>query len=164
MSWSTERWWRCHPLGVHGQITFRAGYLLGQYVEPRHLGVIFAAETGVILGSSPPVVRAPDLAFIASGRLTEAGIPDGYVPIAPDFVVEVVSPHDSASDVQSRIDTWLRAGVKVAWVIYPASQAVLVYRGMDRIERRSGDEELGAESAIPGFRCKAGDLFPGGAS
>lgn len=70
----------------------------------------------------------------------------------------------TARDVQSRIDTWLRAGVKVAWVIYPASQAVLVYRGMDRIERRSGDEELGAESAIPGFRCKAGDLFPGGAS
>lgn len=54
--------------------------------------------------------------------------------------------------------------MKVAWAVYPTSQVIFIYRGLDRIERRSGDEEVDAEGAVPGFRCKASDLFPGGAS
>jgi Uma2 family endonuclease len=74
-------------------------------------------------------------------------------------VVEVVSPNDTAADVQDRVDDWLRAGTVVVWVVYPSSHSVLVWRGLDRVERRSKDDDLDAEPALPGFVCKVRDLF-----
>jgi len=79
--------------------------------------------------------------------------------LAPDFVVEVVSPNDTARDVEERIDTWLQFGTLVAWALYPP-RTVYIYRGLDRVERRSADDELDAEPTLPGFRCRVSDLFP----
>lgn len=97
------------PGGVHGEISLEAGALLRNYVRPRNLGVVYTAETGFILRRDPDLVRAPDVAFVDRNRLPRGRSLEGYVPVAPDVVVEVVSPHDGASDVQSRIDTWLQA-------------------------------------------------------
>lgn len=148
------------PGGVHGETSLEAGAILRNYVRPKNLGVVYAAETGFIVRREPQLVRAPDVAFVARERLPEGRSPEGYVPLAPDFVVEVVSPNDSAKDVQARIDTWLKAGVKNLWAVYPATRVVMIHRGLDRIDRKSGDEELDAEPAVPGFRCKVSDLFP----
>jgi Uma2 family endonuclease len=148
------------PGGEHGEAAMEAGALIRNFVRPRNLGRVYAAETGFRLQSSPDLVRAPDVAFVARGRLPAGRSPQGYLPLAPDFVVEVVSPNDTASEVLTRVSEWLQAGTAVVWAVYPSNVTTLIFRGLDRIERRSADEELDAEPVLPGFRCKVRDLFP----
>lgn len=151
------------PGGEHGETTFEIGGVIRDFVRPRHLGRLYAAETGFLIQRSPDKVRAPDVAFVSRDRLPEGHSPPGYVPLAPDFVVEVVSPNDAAQDVQARVDDWLKAGTQIVWTVYPGIRTVLVFRGPGQIDRKSADdEELDAEPVLPGFRCKVRDLFPEG--
>jgi Uma2 family endonuclease len=149
------------PGGVHGEVSYDAGFVIGQFVRPRRLGVVYAAETGFLLRRNPDRVRAPDAAFVARGRLPDGRSPQGWIPLAPDFAVEVVSLNDTAAEVQDRVDDWLRAGTQVVWVLYPSNGSALIFRGLDRIERRFGDDDLDAEPVLPGFRCKLSELFVG---
>ncbi|HUX85740.1 MAG TPA: Uma2 family endonuclease [Chloroflexota bacterium] len=145
--------------GRHGKIAFQIGVVIDAFTRPRNLGTIFAAETGFMLHRSPDLVRAPDIAFVTGNRLPVEDVPDGFIELAPDFVVEVVSPSDTANAVQTRIDDWLRAGTAIVWTVYPASQTVFIHRGLDHIERRSVDDELDAEPVLPGFRVRVNEVF-----
>jgi Uma2 family endonuclease len=147
------------PGAEHGGISFQVGLIVGNFVRQRHLGRLYASETGFLIRRSPDRVRATDLAFVASSRLAAGPNPSGYLAIAPDFVAEVVSSGDTALEVQQRVDDWLRAGTAVVWVVYSSSRAVLIWRGLDRADRRANDQELDAEPALPGFRCHVRDLF-----
>jgi len=69
------------------------------------MGVVLV-ESGFILHRSPDTVRRPDLSFVASGRLPAAGVPASFVPLAPDFSVEIWSPDDreAAEKVANYLD------------------------------------------------------------
>ncbi|HLF97622.1 MAG TPA: Uma2 family endonuclease, partial [Methylococcaceae bacterium] len=74
------------PAGAnHGNLAMAVALSLGNFVRERHLGRVFAAETGFILARDPDTVRAPDVAFIRQDRLEQTGIPTGYWPGAPDL-------------------------------------------------------------------------------
>jgi len=149
------------PAGAeHGSIAHRISRILGNYVDGHGLGEMYAAETGFLILHSPDTVRAPDISFVSSERIPGGHNPKGYLELAPDFVAEVVSPNDTAREVQQRIDDWLRAGTSVVMVVYPESKTVFLWRGLNVVERRSGDEEVSLEPAIPGFRCRVAELFP----
>lgn len=83
--------------GEHGRIAMKIGRLLGNHVAARQSGEVFAAETGFLLSQDPDTVRAPDVAFVNARAFTELQDTSGYLPLAPDLVVEVVSPNDSSS-------------------------------------------------------------------
>lgn len=106
--------------GRHGRVAIRLGGRLNSYVDEHNLGEVFAAETGFRLSKDPDTVRAPDVAFVARGRLPEEGLPAGYPEIAPDLVVEVLSPSDAA------VEDWLEAGVKLVWVVYPDTAPLMM--------------------------------------
>ena len=69
-------------------------------------------KQGFVLGRGPDTVRAPDVAFISSDRLQSEEIPDSFIEMAPDLVVEVVSPGDSRREVEEKVEDWLQAGVQ----------------------------------------------------
>src|SRR5438132_2050369 len=81
--------------GPHGWAGAWASGNLFLFVADGGLGHPFMAETGFLLRRDPDRVRAPDFAFIRADRLPEDGPPPGYVSIAPDLVLEVVSPGDT---------------------------------------------------------------------
>ena len=114
--------------GRHGQVAHRVGLVIGNHVLDRNLGRMFAAETGFLLQRDPDTVRAPDAAFVAGDRLGTGLIPAGFLEMAPDLAVEVVSPGDSASAVQARVDDWLAAGTRLVWVVDPETRSVIVHR------------------------------------
>src|SRR5437867_1883694 len=102
------------PAGYrHGKEAARTARIIGNYVAPRHLGDVLGAETGFLLRRNPDHVRAPDCAFVAAGRLPVGSDPTGYAELAPDFVVEVISPGDTATDVLEQIVDWLQCGTMV---------------------------------------------------
>jgi Uma2 family endonuclease len=130
-------------------------------VRANELGRVFGAETGFRIARDPDTVRAPDLAFVSHSRLPAGRSPDGYLDLAPDLVVEIVSPSDRAQDVQEKMQDWMQAGSRLGWLFYPARQPVAVYRSATEVHLLGPDDELDGGDVLPGFRCPVRDFFPG---
>lgn len=146
--------------GKHGFIALELGRLVATHVRENDLGYTTAAETGYILHQNPEgrdTVRAPDVGYVSKGRLPE-GLPDGYIPLAPDLAVEVVSPHDSASAVHDRVTDYLKHGTRLVWVFYPSSRSVTAHTPEGAFTLEAGDTLDGGE-VLPGFRLRGGDVF-----
>src|ERR1700737_3355645 len=110
----------------HGRIVMRLSVPLGQYVQEKRLGEVYAAETGFKLKSNPDTIRAPDLSFINQKRVEEVAETKGYWPGAPDLAVEVLSPDDTVSEVEQKVGDWLEAGASLVWVVSPKMRVVTV--------------------------------------
>lgn len=103
-------------------------------------------------------MRKPDVFFVRGGRLPE-GVPAGWVTVAPDLAVEVVSPGDLAESLEEKLEECLQAGVPVVWVIYPATRTAHVVRpGEPRLVLHDGDA-LTAPGVLPSFSVALRELF-----
>ncbi len=156
------------PAGaLHGRVAMALGALLHVYASQHRLGQVFAAETGFKIHVDPDTVRAPDIAFVAKERVPPAGVPRGYWELAPDLVVEVVSPNDpstssgcdSAADVQDKIEEWLNAGVRRVWVVYPDTQTIHICRSLKEVNVLKPGDRLDGEDVLPGFSCTVEEIF-----
>lgn len=151
------------PTGFeHGRFTGKLHILLGAHVLAHKLGDVLAAETGFVIARTPDgraTVRAPDVAFVAAGRVPDDADTRKYLELAPDLVAETLSPSDTAVEVEEKIASWLRAGVRAALVVNPASRTVTVHRPPSEIVRLTTQDELDLGDVIPGFRCRVSEIF-----
>lgn len=143
----------------HGMIVGRITRVLANHVEDASLGIIFGAETGFIIQREPDTVRAPDVAFVRADSIPVTGIPKEFWPGAPDLVVEVLSPDDSIRYVDEKVEMWLAAGTKLAWVVNPKWRTVTVYRSASDIETITEQDTLSGENVVPGFACPVAEMF-----
>jgi Uma2 family endonuclease len=107
----------------------------------------------------PNKVRKPDVSFIRADRLSVRDEPEGWATIAPDLVVEVISPNELFEAVAIKVNEYLAAGVPLVWVIDTATRKVYVYRREGRGEILADTDELSGEEIVNGFRCRVADLF-----
>src|SRR4051794_16223016 len=99
------------PAGYeHGELMVTISSVIRSHVRSRGLGRVLGGDPGVILGRDPDRLRAPNVCFVSAGRLPEGRAPKGFSDVVPDFVVEIVSPGDSATEVHNKIVEWLTAG------------------------------------------------------
>ena len=145
--------------GEHGAVVWNLSSLLGPHIKANDLGQGFGAETGFKIASDPDTVRAADIAFVRRERIPEAGIPKNFWELAPDLVVEVLSPGDTYSEVEEKVEDWLKAGVRAVWVLNSKRRSIAVYRSMKDVTRLSEDDELDGGDVVPGFRCKVSEIF-----
>ena len=145
--------------GRHGYAAMNFATFLNVHVQSNRLGRVFAAETGFIIQHDPDTVRAPDAAFVSHGLLNADEIPEGYIDLIPDLVVEVVSPNDHRREVREKVEEWLNAGVRLVWVLYPATRTAMVYRSLSDVTNLTEDDFLDGEDVVPGFSCRLGDVF-----
>ena len=146
------------PAGfTHGRIVMDLARRLADHVAADRLGQVYAAETGFTLARRPDTVRAPDIAFIAKERIPSPS-PAGFAELAPDLVVEVLSPDDRPGEVLAKVADWLRAGTRLVWVIDPARRLARVYRGDGSASSLGPDDALDGEDVVPGFRCRLGAI------
>jgi Uma2 family endonuclease len=146
--------------GEHGFIGGRASRRIGRFLDehPDVGGEICTSDTGFRLARNPDTVRAPDAAYVSAERLPMALV-RGYPEMAPDLVVEVVSPSDTASEVQAKVGEWLRAGSRLVWVLYPATRTAMTYQPDGAARVLHADDTLTGEPVLPGFACRVGELF-----
>ena len=141
------------PAGyTHGRVAMNVAVKLGVHVERTQAGQLFAAETGFTLARQPDTVRAPDVAFVRRERLLDPatrGLPD----LAPDLVVEVLSPDDRPGEVLAKVADWLSAGCPLVWVIDPDRRSARVYRADGSVAVLEADAALDGEDVLPGFTC-----------
>jgi Uma2 family endonuclease len=147
------------PAGyAHGRIAMNVAVKLGVHIERTNAGQLFAAETGFTLARHPDTVRAPDVAFVRRERLLEASTP-GFPDLAPDLVVEVLSPDDRPGDVLAKVADWLSAGCLLVWVIDPQRRSARVYRADGSETLLSANDALDGEELLPGFACPLRDVL-----
>src|SRR5665213_1372063 len=104
-------------------------------------------------------VRFPDVSLLSADRDAEAGVDPGFMPIPPDLAVEVLSPNDRVSDIYQKVTEYLKAGVKLVWLVNPYWRHVHIYRADGSVQLLTEPDEITGESVLPGFGCKVGAFF-----
>ena len=142
----------------HSRIASKLNSRLRIHVEPQDLGEVYGPDAGFRISSDPDTVRAPDVSYIAKGRLPDPE-PPGFWPVVPDLVAEVVSPGDTAVEVQDKVDEYLRAGVRLVWVLYPEARTIYAYDSLEAARVLHAEDTLTGGSVLPGFSCPVRDIF-----
>lgn len=136
--------------------------LLGYFIRSNKLGLVFQADCGYqIFAEDANRVRFADASFIRYGRLPEERPPQGHCRLAPDLLIEAVSPHDTAYEVEEKIAQWLGAGVQLVWVLYPETRRVQVHRADGSVTKLPPQGQLLGEDVVPGFQCQVAEVFQG---
>ncbi len=142
------------PLGRHGRISLEIGLLLRSFVDPRSLGDVFV-ESGFRLKKD--TVRSPNVSFIRAERSRTMN-PDQRFEGGPDLAVEVISPSESAADIEHKVRQYLSAGA-VVWIVYPRDRAVHVFESSGSARILAADDLLEAPSVLPGFSVRVSQIF-----
>lgn len=144
----------------HGIVWANLTTLLNEHVRKAGLGRVFT-ESSFELVELPRTVRAPDVAFVREERLHSGALSSPTLKLAPDLAAEILSPSETASRLDEKLDDYAASGIPLVWVIDPKRRTVMVIT-RDRPVRwlRDGDT-LDAGSIVPGFACAIADLFAG---
>jgi len=152
---------RMSPTGPkHGRIELKLAHRLETFVSGRSLGWVMTGEVGIFTRRNPDSVRAADVVFISRGRLPQ--LPESaFLEVAPELVVEIVSPSDSQKELQEKIREYLAIGVNWVWVVEPETRRVWVYRPEAEPQELSENDTLVGEGVLAGFEVAVAELFEG---
>lgn len=150
--------WEMAPVGIrHGDVASEVAWQLRTYTK-QHGGGKVLVETGFCLECQPDTVRAPDVSFVASERLSSEDS-DGFFRGAPDLAVEIVSPGDTDAQVQDRVLDYLTHGTRLVWVVRPHQRTVTVYRSDGTAHLLRETDTLDGEDVVAGFTCPLVEIF-----
>ncbi len=135
------------------------GMYLGHHSLTHQLGRV-EVEMLFHFGNPDLPQRRPDVAFVSFQKWPKGRrIPsDQAWNVVPDLAVEVVSPTNSANEVEGKVVEYLRAGVGMVWVVHPSTARVYVHDGSSTVLVVSRDGELGGGDILPGFRLPLSTL------
>ncbi|MDP6355837.1 MAG: Uma2 family endonuclease [Planctomycetota bacterium] len=148
------------PMGIHEILL---GYMLTRYlddhVKEHGLGRIFPDGAKFRLARDPDLVRGPDVSFVEEDRIPADLFEKGYMDIAPDFAVEVISDSNSFAEIEGKVTEYLAADVRLIWVINPGTRTACIHTQGSNVRRVNENDELDGGDVIPGFKLRLKDLF-----
>ncbi len=152
-----------HRSVLSGVVAARINRLLGNHGEQHRLGWVLDSEVGYqCFPWKPDRVRRADVSFIRAERYPlERLSQEGHATIPPDLAVEVVSPRDLARELDEKLEDYLRAGIKLIWVVHPETRTVQVYSPDGTSRRLREADEMTGDDILPGFRTTVAAFFPG---
>ncbi|MEW6364359.1 MAG: Uma2 family endonuclease [Acidobacteriota bacterium] len=114
-------------------------------------GVVFDSSTGFRLPNGAD--RSPDTAWLRRERLTPLSPEERrrFLPLCPDFVVELVSPTDALEDLQAKMEEYMANGAGLGWLIDPDRRRVHIYRPGKPTDVLADPAEVSAHPELPGL-------------
>ncbi len=144
---------------LHGWIAARILHFIMTFLDKHDRG--FAVGDSNDFALAPGYVFKPDAAFISKTRLPK--LPNRF-EIAPDLVVEIVSPSNTSPEILEKVESYIRFGTKLVWVVYPEERVVRVYApaqgGAITLRKVTLDGVLDGEDVLPGFSLPVRAIFP----
>jgi Uma2 family endonuclease len=122
-------------------------------------GETFESSTGFSLPNGAK--RAPDASWVRRTRwesLTETQ-QEGFIPLCPDFVVELRSKKDRLSTLQAKMEEYIENGAELGWLIDPGTKRVYVYRPGRPVECLESPSTLSGEPLLPGFTFNVSEIW-----
>ena len=138
--------------GESGRRNLSISTQLGNWFEAHEeLGEAFDSSTGFRLPNGAD--RSPDASWVSRERweLLTPQQQKGFVPLCPDFVIELRSESDSLPKLQAKMQEYIDNGAKLGWLIDPQNRRVEIYRPGREIEVWENPTELSGEDILPGF-------------
>lgn len=145
------------PGDQHGAITVEMVTILNNWLKEHPIGKL-RTHSGFRLSRTPLTIRGPDIAFIRRQRL-DTVLESPFFEGAPDLAIEIVSPSNTASDLQEKIAEYMEAGTYAVWVIYPRTRSVVVHDANGEIRMLSRRDTLTAPELLPGFEFPVERIF-----
>lgn len=146
--------------GISGNREAKAIARLTVWVEDNDLGETFSSSTGFRLSNG--ALRSPDAAFVAKGRLPEdwdQAPKDSFIPLAPDFVIEIRSGSDSLEKLKAKMVEYIEQGVKLGWLVDRKSRLAYVYRADGTVTQYPEASKLSGEAVVQGFELAVSRLL-----
>ena len=132
---------------------------LYNWAERDGSGVVFDSSGGFVLPNG--AIRSPDVSWVKKIRLAglTAKQKQRFLPLCPDFVLELRSPSDSIKTLQNKMQEYSENGASLGWLIDPEGQQVLVFQPEKAIVRLDKPQFLLADNLLTGFRLELQKLW-----
>jgi Uma2 family endonuclease len=147
------------PKSKHGTVENNISFFITSFVRGHKLGKVVTGESGVYIRRNPDTVRGMDVAYISNERWTQQADPDGYLEIAPDLVVEVLSPDDRWTAVTQKLKEYFSIGVRLVWIADPEAKTVFSYRTLTDVREFTEQDTLSGDDVLPEFNVEVSHLF-----
>jgi Uma2 family endonuclease len=137
--------------GETGKRNVKLTTQLDLWNEQTELGEVFDSSTGFTLPNKAD--RSPDASWVEKSRWS-ALTPEQrekFIPLCPDFVIELVSPTDSLKKTQEKMQEYLENGCRLGWLINRKKREVEIYRPGQDVEVLQSPLTLSGENVLPGF-------------
>jgi Uma2 family endonuclease len=144
--------------GEHGDVIMRLASMMAVHVYEHKLGRVYDGQTGFRLGLD--FCFEPDISFVSKERIKLIlPVKEKLFHGAPDLAVEVLSPSDSITKTEEKINIYLALGTRLAWMVDSKHKLVRVYRKSGEFEVLRTGRFLTGNSVLPGFRFAVARLF-----
>lgn len=147
------------PMPRHGEICFRVAHIVGIYLDEHPEGRIVTNDSNVLIERDPDTVRGADVAYYSFERVPKGPLPAGFLPIAPDFVFEVLSPNDRWSEMHSKIADYLSAGVKAVCVLDDSTRTLQAFYADRPLQVYSAQDDFTVPEILSEFRVRVEKFF-----
>ena len=148
------------PGDEHSDIEAELVTRLRLYGKESKRGRAVSGDAGIYIRRNPDTVRGADVLFISKERDSQPR-KKGYFKVAPELVVEVLSPDHRPGQLREKLRDYFSVDVKVVWVVDPKARCVFVYRSLTDITELGVGQALADEELLPGFSLPVSDLFSG---
>ena len=132
---------------------------LGLWAKRDGTGVAVDSSAGYLLPNGASC--APDASWVNRDRLSALTAEERakFLPLCPDFVIELRSPTDSLSALQEKMREYIENGAQLGWLIDPLGSQVFVYRPGAPVEHLKAPESVSADPELPGFRLELAEIL-----
>ncbi|BAY99664.1 hypothetical protein NIES37_36470 [Tolypothrix tenuis PCC 7101] len=124
---------------------------VAQWNEQNQLGEVFDSSTGFALPNGAD--RSPDVSWVEKSRWNAltAEQREKFIPLCPDFVIEILSPSDRLQKVQEKMQEYLANGCRLGFLINRKQQELEIYRPQQQVEILKAPLTVSGEDVLPGF-------------
>lgn len=143
----------------HGHLEARITALLSAVVEKQNLGRVMAGEVGIFTRWNPDRVRGADVLFISHARYERRTKGRGFLDVAPELVVEILSPENAHIDTLQKVREYLAIGVLLVLVVDPPSRTITAYRLGSDPRRYADGEAVPCGDVLPSFNLAVATVF-----
>ncbi len=125
-------------------------------------GVAFDSSGGFILPGGATL--APDAAWVRRFRLQKltSDQKQKFLPLCPDFVIELRSPSDRLKDVQAKMKEYRENGARLGWLIDPIERQVFIYRPGQEVVHVQNPTQIAGDPELPGFTLELAEIWEPG--
>jgi Uma2 family endonuclease len=143
----------------HGRIELNIATALRDFARVQNLGIVMTGEVGIFTRWNPDRVRGADVVFVSHSQYERRTRTRGFLDVAPELVVEVLSRENRHIDMGQKVREYLAIGIRLVLVVDPDSRTIAVHRPDGSVVRCAEGDALPCDEVLPGFKLTAAEVF-----
>jgi Uma2 family endonuclease len=141
----------------HGRLEANVAAALHSFTRTQNFGLVMVGEVGIFTRSNPDRVRGADVVFISHAQYERRTKSRGFLDVAPELVVEILSPE--RPDTDQKVVEYLAIGVRLVLVVDPPGRTISAHRPNDAVEHYREPDVVPCDDVMRGFGLPVAAVF-----